>query len=117
MVALAIAALCVGLTLALAIRLTTSQADAAYRTRLQEFTLTILEDYRVLGPSLGDRGEMPGGWVWSLTATPEGDPGGSRKSLGLAYLDVTVTAFNRDRPKVTFEETEVVARRYQDVFR
>ncbi|NBZ90072.1 type II secretion system protein [Stagnihabitans tardus] len=114
LVALAIASLCVMMILLASIQLQTRESDALARTRLTEFALGVLETYRVLGPKMGPGGERLGGWVWSLVATPRHDENGDAKTLGIAYLDVDVTVFNRERPEFRVTLSEIVARRLSD---
>lgn len=115
MIALAIAALCVALTLETAYRLQRAQSDGVFRTQLQEFALSVFDGYRVLGPDFGTQGKESGGWIWSLTITQMSDPDGRGKALGLAYLEVTAVVRNSARPDLTVTETEIIARRADEV--
>lgn len=115
LVALAIASMCVMMILLASIQLRTRESYALERAKLTEFALGVIETYHVIGPNMGSAGERPGGWVWSLVASLNLEEGADAKIFGIAYLDIDVTVFNRERPEFQVTLSQVVARRLSDV--
>jgi type II secretory pathway pseudopilin PulG len=110
LVAFAIAAVALTVLFTLLPRGASQQSERLNRHLAMEFAFSVLEEYRATFPQMSAEGEDPYGWSWSIVETKDTLQTRAPNPL-IVFANVTVTAWQRDRPNSRATLNATIARR------
>jgi type II secretory pathway pseudopilin PulG len=110
LIAFAIAAVALTVIFATLPNTTFRQAERLNRHQAAEFAHSVLEEYRATFPEMLRDGEDRSGWSWSIVESDVEHGTGPNVDL-IQYVEVTVSAWHRDRPDIRSTTQALIARR------
>jgi len=111
LMAFAIAALALTLVLGTLPSVAVRHADRIHLYQVTELAHSVLTEYRVTFPEMQRDGEDPSGWSWSVTERPSDEAPVIDEVGPIVFVEVSVTAWHKDRPDLRVTTKALVARR------